>query len=287
MEKLSAEDLYNVLDEIPSDNESIYSDYDSDSEDTELPAATNHEVLDWDSEDELPLAAILPAVNTALNSTIQWSKNVNNILQPRPFVEHSGPNIPDDLETPLDFFMVLFSEELLQKLVFETNLYVTQKDIRNAQAHTVPTTLQEIKCFLGLNILMGIKHLPSYKDYWSSREELRDNFIASSMSRNRFSWLLGNLHLNDNSVQPKKGEPTFDKLYKLRPMLDKLSETYAKSYKPSRYQAIDESMIRFKGRSSLRQYMPMKPIKRGYKMWVRANQSGFVSQFQIYTGNAR
>ncbi|XP_050293785.1 piggyBac transposable element-derived protein 4-like [Anthonomus grandis grandis] len=50
------------------------------------------------------------------------------------------------------------------------------------------------------------------------------------------------------------------------------------------YQAIDESMIRFKGRSSIRQYMPMKPIKRGYKVWVRSDETGFMSQFQIYTG---
>ncbi|KAJ8978049.1 hypothetical protein NQ317_017594, partial [Molorchus minor] len=216
------------------------------------------------------------AANIALpKPTFQWSRNLNNIIQQTPFVENSRPNIPDDIETPLDYFF-----ELLQTLVFQTNLYVTQKNIMRAQ---VPTTLEEIKCFLGVNILMGIKHLCSYKDYWSSREELRDHFIASSMSRNRFSWLLGNIHLNDNSVQPQKGESMYDKLYKLRPMLDKLSETYANSYKPSRCQAIDESMIRFKGIISFRQYMQIKPIKRGYKMWVRANQSGFVSQFQLYT----
>ncbi|CAH2016587.1 unnamed protein product [Acanthoscelides obtectus] len=43
-------------------------------------------------------------------------------------------------------------------------------------------------------------------------------------------------------------------------------------------------MIRFKGRSSIRQYMPMKPIKRGYKVWVRADSSGYMCEFQIYTG---
>nr|CAH7769898.1 unnamed protein product [Callosobruchus chinensis] len=43
-------------------------------------------------------------------------------------------------------------------------------------------------------------------------------------------------------------------------------------------------MIKFKGRSSLRQYMPMKPIKRGYKVWIRADETGYVCQFQIYTG---
>ncbi|XP_018401793.1 PREDICTED: piggyBac transposable element-derived protein 4-like [Cyphomyrmex costatus] len=43
-------------------------------------------------------------------------------------------------------------------------------------------------------------------------------------------------------------------------------------------------MIKFKGRSSLKQYMPAKPIKRGYKCWVRADSSSYVCEFQIYTG---
>ena len=33
--------------------------------------------------------------------------------------------------------------------------------------------------------------------------------------------------------------------------------------------AIDEAMVKYKGRSSLKQYLPMKPIKRGFKVWVR------------------
>jgi hypothetical protein len=42
-------------------------------------------------------------------------------------------------------------------------------------------------------------------------------------------------------------------------------------------------MIRFKGRNSIKQYMPMKPIKRGYKVFIRADQSGYICEFQIYT----
>jgi len=36
-------------------------------------------------------------------------------------------------------------------------------------------------------------------------------------------------------------------------------------------QSIAEAMILFKGRSSLHQYMPLKPTKRGYKVWVSAD----------------
>lgn len=55
-------------------------------------------------------------------------------------------------------------------------------------------------------------------------------------------------------------------------------------YASTKDQAIDESMIAFKGRSSLKQYMPQKPIKRGYKVWVRADAYGYICKFQIYTG---
>ena len=43
-------------------------------------------------------------------------------------------------------------------------------------------------------------------------------------------------------------------------------------------------MIIFKGRSSIKQYLPLKRIKRGYKIWVRADAYGFLCEFQIYTG---
>jgi hypothetical protein len=47
--------------------------------------------------------------------------------------------------------------------------------------------------------------------------------------------------------------------------------------------AVDEGMVPFKGHSSMKQHMPMKPVKRGYKVWYMADsRTGFVSQFDIY-----
>lgn len=44
-------------------------------------------------------------------------------------------------------------------------------------------------------------------------------------------------------------------------------------------------MIKFKGRSSLKQYLPNKPTKRGIKVWVLADsKNGYVYNFEIYTG---
>ena len=45
-------------------------------------------------------------------------------------------------------------------------------------------------------------------------------------------------------------------------------------------------MIPFKGRSSLKQYIPNKPTKRGIKVWVMADASnGYVrSALKVYVG---
>ncbi|XP_043473627.1 piggyBac transposable element-derived protein 4-like [Leptopilina heterotoma] len=131
---------------------------------------------------------------------------------------------------------------------------------------------------------MGVKKLPSYRDYWSSNPQLHDEYIASLMTVNRFGFLLSHLHVSDNSKEPKKGDPKYDKLYKLRPVIEALSETFKTCWKPGKYQSIDESMIKFKGRNIMKQYMPAKPIKHGYKSGTRADESGFVCEFQIYTG---
>ena len=35
----------------------------------------------------------------------------------------------------------------------------------------------------------------------------------------------------------------------------------------------------------MKQYLPMKPVKRGFKIWVRAdNHNGYVCEFECYTG---
>lgn len=106
------------------------------------------------------------------------------------------------------------------------------------------------------------------------------------MAVNRFSFLLGHFHLSDNTKEPKKGTPSYDKLYKLRFIINELNKNFKTFWNPCKHQSIDETMIKFKGRISIRQYMPAKPIKRGYKVWIRADETGFVSEFQIYTGKA-
>ena len=46
-------------------------------------------------------------------------------------------------------------------------------------------------------------------------------------------------------------------------------------------------MVGFKGRSSLKQYMPLKPTKRGYKVWcICDSHNGYMCKFEVYAGGS-
>ena len=53
------------------------------------------------------------------------------------------------------------------------------------------------------------------------------------------------------------------KLYRAKPVIQVLVQTFEKMYNPHREQAIDKAMVKVKGRIGFLQYMPMKPCKFG------------------------
>lgn len=182
---------------------------------------------------------------------------------------------------PVAHFKKFFSDEAFDLIVTQTNLYAEQQNIKNWQ----PVDTQEISAFLGILIIMGYHILPHIDLYWSSDPGFRVNEIAEVMPVKRFKKILEALHLNDNNQQPSREDVNFDKLYKIRPLISLLSQSFENNAFNSSSQSIDESMILFKGRSSLKQYMPLKPIKRGYKVWCCCDSStGYLYNYEIYTG---
>ena len=144
---------------------------------------------------------------------------------------------------------------------------------------------EDILAYFGCMILMGLAKLPSLKDYWSTLSCFSCPAISERISRDRFLEIHKYLHFADNSTLSLPGTPEYDKIGKVRHVLNMLKERFLVVYNPHRECAIDEAMIKYKGRSTLKQYMPMKPTKRGMKIWMRADShNGYVSEFQVYTG---
>lgn len=140
---------------------------------------------------------------------------------------------------------------------------------------------EDMLVFLGINFLMGYNRLPSYKDYWSTSDDLGVKLVSNAMSRDMFEKILIHLHCNDSTLMPTNNK---DKFFKLRPLIDKLNESFKRNYFGTRQVSVDESMVQFKGRSTLKQFNPMKPVQRGYKIWSIADQKGYMLAFKIYQG---
>lgn len=105
------------------------------------------------------------------------------------------------------------------------------------------------------------------------------------MTLKRFEKISRYFHLNDNTTQGPRGTQGFDRLHKIRPVLDATRTTFKSEMNPPQQQSIDEGMIKYKGRFFARQYMPSKPVKRGLKIFMRCDETGYCYDYWPYMEN--
>lgn len=122
---------------------------------------------------------------------------------------------------------------------------------------------------------MGINNLPLLARYWSSDPFIGNTGIQNVIIKNRFEELSQYLHFSNLATDPQRGEDNYDCLYMVHPVLSGVLENVQKAYEPSQNLSINKGMIAFKGRLSIRQYMPAKPTKYGIKVWMTANSQLF------------
>ncbi|XP_023930459.1 piggyBac transposable element-derived protein 4-like [Lingula anatina] len=181
----------------------------------------------------------------------------------------------------LDFFKLFFSDEILNILVENTNLYAAYKGANDSKWREI--TLPELKAWLGIRVAMSILYLPRYDQYWSNDYLLGNLFIPTVMTRDRFDKIQQYFHANKTWGRdlPDRGEPGHDRLLHVRPILDILNQKCLQNYNPHQNTSVDEGMIAFRGRLGFRQYLPAKPTKYGIKVWVRADpENGYLNEFQ-------
>ena len=185
----------------------------------------------------------------------------------------------------MEVFLHFWPEEFLQQICVQTNVYAREVMGPDKYEEWVEVTVEELKAYLGFSILMGIVRLPALEDYWKVDPFLNFPPIATRIPRQRFRDISRYLHFVDNSCLVAPGHPEYDKLGKVRPVIEHCSKVFHDSYQPHCECAIDEAMIPFQGRSALKQYLPLKPVKRGIKVWVRADShNGYFSPFDVYKG---
>ena len=104
------------------------------------------------------------------------------------------------------------------------------------------------------------------------------------MPRNRFKTINRFLHLADNAFLRRRGDPNYDPIFKVRPIVEHMKTRFRQYFVPHKCLAIDEAMIKFNGRLKFKQYMPSKPTKFGIKVWEICDSSnGYCLDFDVYT----
>ncbi|CAI6372531.1 unnamed protein product [Macrosiphum euphorbiae] len=110
--------------------------------------------------------------------SIKWKK--------QPFVpskfsleELKERHFPEEIPTPLDYFMKYFPDN------------------------------EEMKIFVGVHLLMGVFGLPRIRMYWEQKSRI--NIVADNITRNRFFELRSNFHIMDNNDIPLNNKDRFVK----------------------------------------------------------------------------
>ncbi len=122
---------------------------------------------------------------------------------------------------------------------------------------------------------MDINILPSLDDYWQRDTALRYAPIADRISRDRFRDISRYLHFVDNGTLEPRGSPSHDRIGKIRPLLTYIDYLVHPTIQPQPRGHCGRGYDQVSRTVSLKQYMPLKPVKRGY--WVTAIMATFAS----------
>lgn len=206
-----------------------------------------------------------------------------------------GPKNVDEDSSPYEIFSKIFDDNVFDLLVEQTNLYFDQflmskggRDNLPPNSrfrHWVPVSRSELKVFFAIVLFQGLIRMPSYELYWSTHDLIHLKNLTVYMTRDRFLNILSFLHACDNSAEPPRDSPNYDPGYKVTHIASVLISKWQALYQPKREVSVDETLVPYKGRTKILQYIPSKPHKWGLKVWTLADaKSGYVWNWQLYTG---
>jgi hypothetical protein len=199
----------------------------------------------------------------------KWTSNLHNIKVELPRLRVPHKTKVSSHTSVFELLQLFLPKRLMQEFAHHTN---------NAAPHDWrSTTISELYAFLGVHLFMGIARLPNTDMYWLS--EFGHQLISSHFSRDRYKQLVRFFRVAATYNDAAAGDP----LPHVRSLVDTLNDSFAAHYTPSQFLALDESMVAFKGRSPIKQYIPSKPHKWGYKIYCLSSDD-YLLHFEIFGG---
>ena len=110
-----------------------------------------------------------------------------------PFTGLPGPTT-EPLDTVVQYVELFLTDQFVEYVVVQTNLYAVQflgKTIPSIKSRTnewKEVTVEDIRKYISLTILMGVHTLPSVPDYWSKNVLKYNPVFNNKMGRNRLKF---------------------------------------------------------------------------------------------------
>lgn len=226
--------------------------------------------VEWDSEDDIPLAEYVKQRKIEKTKKYNWRKAdlqsaINKTWSPVDTVANNN--------CPYELFSLFFDQEVLDLFVSYSNMYAAR---RNRKADI---SLQEMKCFFAILLLSGYSSVSRRRMYWEKSVDTHNQLVSDCLSRDRFEHILTNIHCCDNDNLDKS-----DRFSKLRPLIELMNKKFLEHSPHVEQHSVDEAMIPYFGRHPTKQFIRGKPIRYGYKFWVGATSFGYVTYMEPYQG---
>lgn len=171
-------------------------------------------------------------------------------------------------------------------------MYAAEKQKRGMKTAWSPVTYLDMHKFLGLVIYCDLVKSSRIRDLWRKDRLYSFPFPISVMPGFKFKAILCNLHMSNTKEDEEnnrlKGTAGYDRLFRLKPLMDQLSLACKAYYHPYQNLAINERMVAMRSHVDLKQYMKQKSTKWGFKLFVLADsRNGYTSNFSIYQGKGQ
>ncbi|KAJ6640378.1 PiggyBac transposable element-derived protein 4 [Pseudolycoriella hygida] len=220
----------------------------------------------------------------------EWSSDVKPIRQFSFSSDPKGKVIVDITiaNTPREVFDEIFTDNIMEMIVTATNeygrdLYAKPVPVTRKSPKTIfrDTDTNEMYKFLGLSLLMAQCKFPTIRNAFSKHPLYFHPVFPVTLSGRRYQMLLRSF----NCHTPPREDEKQDKLVKVNRLVDALLISFRAAYIPSINLSLDESLLLFRGRLSIRQYIKTKAAKYGVKFYELTTSDGYVLNIFIYQGD--
>jgi Transposase IS4 len=202
-----------------------------------------------------------------------WVEQTHTITLP-PCIAQPASVLPRHRQhTEMGYLQCFLPPSLIDTITTNTNLYAAFKGAPPGWT----TTSAEIWRFISVHIFMGIIDLPNLHMYWE--EGWRQQYVVDAFSRDRFTEILRYFHI----AEPTPVGVKRTVVEKIKPLYDHCLAAFPAYFTPPEMLTLDETMVRFKGRSSWKTVIKGKPTPIGYKLYTVAS-NGYLLSFSIYMG---